>query len=243
MNIECYTITYNEEKIIRYFIDHYKQFCTKIIIYDNESTDNTRDIIKSYKDDSIILESYSSNNTLNDLLYIDIKNNCWKKTSADYVIVVDCDELLYSCNLQEYILSTRHAVYKPTGYDMISEKFPGRGNLTELVKEGVESFNYSKTCIFSPLIISEINFELGCHNSTPINKNGDIITPYCTGNELKLLHYKNLSFDYRYNKHIAYKNRMSTFNKNSGAGIHYMYDKEQQKNEFYNIYNNRKIII
>lgn len=243
MKIECYTIAYNEEKIIGYFIDHYKQFCTKIVIYDNESTDNTRDIIHSYKDDSVVLERYCSNNTLNDSIYLDIKNNCWKNTSADYVIVVDCDELLHCDNLQGYLSTTKHAVYKPTGYDMVSEKFPESGRITELVKEGIESTNYSKLCIFSPSAVSEINYEMGCHNANPIDKNGRPITPYFSGSDLKLLHYKNLSFDYRYSKHLAYKNRMSEFNKNSGAGIHYMYDEDQQKNEFYNIYNNRKIII
>ena len=42
--ITIYTFTYNEELLIKFMIDHYKlRFPNcKIIVYDNESTDNTK---------------------------------------------------------------------------------------------------------------------------------------------------------------------------------------------------------
>ena len=44
MKIACYTITYNEELMLPHFIKHYKQFCDKIVVYDNMSTDRTKEI-------------------------------------------------------------------------------------------------------------------------------------------------------------------------------------------------------
>lgn len=241
--IEVFTITYNEEKIINFFIDHYMQFCSKITVMDNYSTDNTAEIVKSYNSEKIALKYYNSSNSLDDSIYINIKNNCWKDSTADYVIVVDCDEFIYHNNLKSFLNKTRQPVYRPIGFDMVSDNFPPLcGQLTDVITEGVFSSNYSKMCLFSPSKLAGINYELGCHNAQPIDKNNSRVTAF-ESPELKLLHYKNLSFDYRYSKHVEYNKRMSNFNSQTGSGIHYTYSKEQQYNEFVSIYNNRKKII
>ena len=71
MNIDCYTITYNEEKMINFFLNHYSIFCRNITIFDNQSTDNTVNIIKNHKNISnISLYQYDSGDKLNDAIYI-----------------------------------------------------------------------------------------------------------------------------------------------------------------------------
>lgn len=47
MKIEAHIIAWNENETIHLTIKHYQQFCSKIIIYDNYSTDNTRSICES----------------------------------------------------------------------------------------------------------------------------------------------------------------------------------------------------
>jgi glycosyltransferase involved in cell wall biosynthesis len=48
MKIWAYAICWNEEVMLPYYLKHYEKFCEKIIIYDNMSTDNSRNIIKNH---------------------------------------------------------------------------------------------------------------------------------------------------------------------------------------------------
>ena len=92
--VTIYNISFNEEVILQKFIDHYKyQFPNcEIVIYDNQSTDKTKEI--AIKNGCKVLE-YDSNNQIRDDLYLEIKNNCWKKASTDWVLIVDTDEFIY----------------------------------------------------------------------------------------------------------------------------------------------------
>jgi glycosyltransferase involved in cell wall biosynthesis len=40
---------FNEERFLPYFLRHYSTFCDKIFIFDNCSTDKSKEIIKSLK--------------------------------------------------------------------------------------------------------------------------------------------------------------------------------------------------
>ena len=70
--IQIYTICYNEEIILQKFIDHYRlRFPScEITIYDNMSTDNSRQI--AIKNGCKIID-YDSNNEVRNDLYLDIK--------------------------------------------------------------------------------------------------------------------------------------------------------------------------
>lgn len=241
--VEVFTIAYNEEKIIKFFIEHYLKFCNKITIFNNYSTDSTSDIVKSYENNNVHLKFFDTNNSVDDKIYLDIKNNCWKSSEAEYVIIVDSDEFLYHPDIKSFLRETKQALYRPLGYNMVSDEFPsGDDLLVDIIKEGVLAHNYSKMCLFSPAEVSNINYSLGCHNAAPQGKHGNYLLPYIS-DDLKLLHYKNLSFNYRYSKHIEYSKRMSDFNKQTGSGIHYTFDKDQQYNEFLDIFNKRLQVI
>lgn len=56
---------------------HYKKYLPscKITIYDNESTDNSKELALLLGCEVI---TWNSNNIIDDYLYINIKNNCWK---------------------------------------------------------------------------------------------------------------------------------------------------------------------
>lgn len=230
MTIEVFTICYNEEKMLPFFLNHYSSFCDKITIFDNQSTDKTKDLLERFDKCLIDHRMYDTGNTLNDSVYLEIKNNCWKTSKSDYVIVVDCDEFLYHTNLKQYLCDNPHTIYKPTGYDMVCDTFPEGSNILD-IKTGVRSPNYDKLVIFSPSKIGDINYLLGCHQAIPLDITRQNVTPQLS-DELKLLHYKNLSFEYRYQKHVAYLNRLSSFNKDTGSGIHYTFDENTQFSEF-----------
>ena len=92
--IEIFTIIYNEEVILQKFINHYRERFPncEITIYDNMSTDNSRQI--AIKNGCKIID-YDSNNQIRDDLYLEIKNNCWKNANTDWVLIVDTDEFIY----------------------------------------------------------------------------------------------------------------------------------------------------
>lgn len=212
----------------------------KITIFDNESTDSSRDILHNFKEIPIEILQYKTNNTLDDSVYLDIKNNCWKASECDFVIVVDCDEFIYHPNLKKFLEDTNALAYKPNGFNMISEEFPTTYPLFESTVMGEPCSNYSKIALFHSSL-TDINFSLGCHNARPTKHNASIALQ--SDDDLKLLHYKNLSFDYRWDRHQLYKKRFSDFNKKTGAGYHYDFDHDTQYAEFTNLLKNSSKVL
>ena len=46
MKIHLYSVCYNEEIILPYYLNHYSKFVDKITVYDNFSTDSSVEILK-----------------------------------------------------------------------------------------------------------------------------------------------------------------------------------------------------
>ena len=74
--ITIYSICYNEQVMMQFFINHYRNLFPncRIVIYDNYSTDRTEEIALANGCEVI---KYDSNNEIRDDLYLEIKNNCW----------------------------------------------------------------------------------------------------------------------------------------------------------------------
>jgi glycosyltransferase involved in cell wall biosynthesis len=86
-------VTFNEDILMQFSIDFYRKRFPNchIVIYDNDSTDNTINICKS---NNCEIRPYSTNGTIDEQYLVDTKNNCWKNANTDWVIVCDVDELL-----------------------------------------------------------------------------------------------------------------------------------------------------
>lgn len=136
---------------------------------------------------------------LNDELAMKLKNECWRGTDADWVIVADADEILYFPEGAEKTLETYTkrgaAMIKPLGYEMFSDALPtGRGEIYDEIKMGARDDKwYAKPILFTPHKIIESGFGIGAHEATPVLKSGRSIhvgldwpqaTPHCL-----LLHY------------------------------------------------------
>ena len=90
--IEAFIICWNEIDTIQLTIDHYRSFCNQVTFYDNHSDDGTAELILQ---NGCSLVSFGSPGKLEDDQYKEIKNNCWKESNADWVIVCDCDEIIW----------------------------------------------------------------------------------------------------------------------------------------------------
>lgn len=198
-SVDVFALCYNEQHILQAFIDHYKnKFNANIIFHDNESTDSSLNIIKN---NSCEYYTYSSNGQMDEANLLNIKNNCWKQSKADFVIVCDTDEFLEvptdidGCTL-----------IKTRGFDMIGEPDSRLGVFNDI---------YSKKIMFSPKHIQEINYEAGCHFCTPIGK--------IVENEIHalMLHRKYISEEHIIKRYKHYSQRNSQSNRLNGFCLHY----------------------
>jgi len=226
--VTVHMIAYNEEKIIQFMIEKYRKYLPncKIIIYDNESTDNTRQIAL---DNGCSVLSYNTNNELSDSAYLNIKNNCWKSSETNWNILCDCDELaaiteddiIYEEKLGSNIISFE-------GYSLMNNS-----DYIDMYKinYGFQDKSYNKHYLFNKQQIKEINYMPGCHTSNPVAISGFNIK--FSEKKYKALHFKYLSPQYTIERNHLFANRLSQENKDKTWGIHYNFS-DQSVIDFYN---------
>jgi len=229
--VHVYALCWNEEKILPYFLRHYGGIANKIVIYDNESSDRSVEIIRSYPNTEVI--PYSTDEKIDDFRWLGIKNNAWKKSrgKADWVIVVDADEFLFHHDLTGCLKRYRQkgiTISVPVGYEMVSDTFPeSAGMIYDEVKLGVQNNVFDKMCIFDPNAIYEINYNVGCHKAAPRG-----ILNFDINRELKLLHFNFLGLDYLLERYASRKARLSEYQIKHGFGLHFLTPKAEIINWF-----------
>jgi glycosyltransferase involved in cell wall biosynthesis len=242
--VHAYFLCYNEANILPHLLRHYLSFCEKVTIIDNNSTDNSVEIVNSFPNTQIL--EYNSNKELRDDIYIQIKNNVWKnsKNIADYVIVGDADEFLYHEDIISFLTKAYNdnvTIFKPEGYHMVGDEdliLNFDDNIFDKVKEGVKTNVLDKMMIFNCNQINEINYSFGCHAANPV---GNI--KLISDNSLKMLHYKFMGLkDHMYKQKIRGE-RLSDFNKKLGLGTYYLFTEEQQINDYRSYLEKRKKVI
>lgn len=225
--VHYYAVCWNEEKMLPFMFDYYKQFVDRFTLYDNYSDDNSESIILSQA--KAVLQRFSMNGEINDFVYQNIKNNCWKQSrgKADFVIVCDIDEFVYHKDIFQTInllLDENYSVVKPYGYNMYSTEYPiyDAGQLlTDQIKCGVRSHMFDKCILFNPHYIVEVNYEPGAHECHPWGQ----VKQY-RSEDFKLLHYKNIGLDQLLERNRTYAARLSKVNIENNFGMDYL-KKEQ----------------
>ena len=227
--VTVYTVTYNEELIIEFFINHYrKNFPNcKIVIFDNYSTDKTVEIAKSFGCHVIF---YDTNNKFSDKKLIEIKNDCWKDSETEWVVVCDCDELI-QINEEQLKKEQKngHTIFKFNGYNLMNHD----DDILESICYGWPDEAYDKILLFNKTKIKEINYNYGCHESNPVG-----ILKYCKN--YNMFHYNFLGKNYTINRYKKFSERLSEENIELGLSYHYFND-EQQINKLYD--NNKGFLI
>jgi hypothetical protein len=219
--ITIYTITYNEEIVLPFFIEHYrKNFPNcRIVIYDNESTDSTVEIAKKNNCEVIL---YNTNNQISDRTYLDIKNNCWLNSKTHWNIICDCDEF---CDITEHKIIEEDkknvSIINLSGYDMVNLSDDENSIQIRELTNGYKNNFYNKSLIFNKEKILSINYEPGCHKANPIG-----VINY-SDVDFKLLHYKYIGMNYLVLRYELFENRLSDENKKLGWGVHYRQTKEK----------------
>ena len=151
MKIHVYSVCYNEEFMLPYFMKHYLKFADKITVYDKMSTDKSVELMK---ENGIEVIPFQSNNEYCESILLNIRNTCWKNDTSDFVIVCDIDEFIYHPNIIDKFIKYSNngfTIIKPKGFQMMSESLPTTNDqIYDELKNGFFDERYSKPCIFNP---------------------------------------------------------------------------------------------
>jgi glycosyltransferase involved in cell wall biosynthesis len=218
MKVEAHVLAFNESETIHLTVKHYRSICDRIVIYDNFSTDSTREIAEAL---GCEIRPFGIAGVLDDKEYLKVKNHCWKGSDADWVIVCDADEIL-DVTLQDLKTATFYdrTIFKTHGWNVFSNDMPKEswGEITT----GLPDESYSKLILFDPKKIKDINYVYGCHEAKP-----EGVVRY-DDQELTLFHYKHVGGAKRIaDRHALYESRRSDFNKKWKLGFQYSEPREQ----------------
>jgi glycosyltransferase involved in cell wall biosynthesis len=226
MQITIYTVAYNEELMLPFFIKHYRTLFPgcHIVVYDNQSTDRTVEIAKESNCEVI---QYDTDNKISDRKYLEIKNNCWKDSKTDWNIVCDVDELGFLTKEQlEHESGLGTSIIKFTTWDMVNMSEDPTDVSIDSLKYGERNPFYDKSIVFDKSKIFETNFGPGCHEVFP---QGDVVYSL---NQYNMLHYRYIGEDYVVNRYRLFYSRLSEENMELGWGIQYTEKEENIRQSF-----------
>lgn len=226
MRIGLFMPAYNEaytlDQVLRYYR---KQGITEIFLFDNGSTDETREIAMQH--DAITLDTRAAG--LDDRNYLYIKNDYWKRhrDDFDFIICCDADEVLFHpLGLANALEKETGSIIHPIGWNVYSESAPDKADILK-VSTGFPDPNFSKCVCFDPKRIESINYGWGAHGCNPT---GDV---EYSANDYYLLHVRCLGGAQRMiDRHRAYSERMSEFNRVHGLGFHYLRSDQEIQQEW-----------
>jgi len=179
MKVFAYVLCYNEAQILPFAMRNLLSFADKVTVYDNMSTDSSREIAAAHGAEVV---TFDTDGWIDNFAYTDIREHCWKKdrAAADWVVVCDMDEFLYSAEgVRETLATLRESgttLPSTNGFRMVSGALPpddGSLQLYSVAKRGNYAPNFSKPSVFDPKRIREIGYSSGAHYCNPI---GDVVT-------------------------------------------------------------------
>lgn len=209
--------------MLPHFIRHYRERFPgcRIIVYDNCSTDATARIARLWGCEVV---RYNTNNQLDDLTYLEIKNHAWQCQEPGWVLVADCDEL---CDIDEASLLREEAagasMIRFRGYNMVNMS---DDLCVERITHGVADDMYSKSYLFDARRVRSINYEPGCHVCRP---EGDAVYSDCA---YPCYHYRYINLGMMTSRYQRNSIRMSAHNRRHGMGSQYHRKQQELASEF-----------
>jgi glycosyltransferase involved in cell wall biosynthesis len=221
MRVHLYTTFWNEMAMLGFFFRHYEPWVERFVCFDDGSTDGSREYLLSKRNVEVrpfpraVPDSFNRSKKM-------LFDNCWKESrgSADWVIVLDIDEFLCHPSIEAYLQSCRQrgiTCIPSLGFEIITDTFPdAEENLARSRTRGAPNRWYCKLGLFDPEAIDGIDLMFGSHSA---KMTGRVILP--ERDELLLLHYKKLGFDYFLPRTAALRARRGSRDVAEGLGHHY----------------------
>lgn len=245
MIVHLHTLVYNEIDRLPFAIPYWEKCATHVFVYLMKSSDDgSREYLEQFKDFVEICEIDDSDG-FNDSRNQELKNNVWKKSRgiADFVIVTDFDEFVYSPNWEEelkYMKEHNYTIVSPEifhlgTYENVIDKYKGNKNifLHKIIGKGVYDNGFGKHCIFNPNEIQEINYSPGAHICHPIGN-----VKYYDKKRLVLFHAKYLGKKWFLERENILQARLSVTNLRKGHGVQYLWNDDKKIEGFEKMVNN-----
>jgi hypothetical protein len=237
--LEVFTTSWNEpetvEKLIKWYRDRVPG--CKITLFDNDSefTDGCQ-IGGICFTNGVTMHTFSTEDKMDELTLISLRNNCWTKSAAKFIIVCDSDELvditeqdLLDCNDGEL-----WNLCKCNGVELFGHTGADKG-----VFYGVESEGYSKSVLFHRDSVVSMNFAPGSHTCNPTMQIG--VQPKWNPNKVNLFHTKWQDWDYGIERQHAIREKgISADSKQKGWNFHYSLPDSAHEEYFNNGYAKRE---
>ena len=91
--MEVLTMVYNEEKILPYFLKHYEHYDRINVLYETDSDDRSLEILNSHE--NVVVRPVHIAGGLDDMQKVALVNDAIAECRADWLVVVDSDELIF----------------------------------------------------------------------------------------------------------------------------------------------------
>jgi hypothetical protein len=233
MKVHLYTIVWNEEDMLGFFFRHYDRVVDHYIVYDNGSTDRTRDMLAKRANVTVRPFNFSYPDS-----YVfsaqALHDSMWKESRgrADWVIMTAVDELLYhSFGLRRYL---RWAAWlnitavPALAFEIVTDRFPdGHANLVREHHFGAPLDHYNKLSVFNPNAIEETHYAVGRHTAAPTGR-----LRYPKADRLLMLHYKFLGMDYVARRYSLLGSQLGSVDRQNKHGYQYDFDRAKLQAEF-----------
>lgn len=247
-NIKLYgmTLVYNESKMIPYIMPYYERLgFDKLVIYDNESTDNSVELLKQYP--FVEIRTFKTNGK-NNRIQSELKSNFYKEfidSKNTWLYISDFDEVIYyNGNFKDYLQKKNNEGYtclNQTMFELLSDVFPNISD-GKLIHEKCKFGNIwndvsggAKMTLFKVDNIKNMQYSPGAHT---VNVQAKSECKSLNHQEIKSFHIKYIDYNYCFEKTKNASSRRSIEDKNKGFGI--QYNKLNNQDEFKTFWNNKK---
>ena len=188
MRIRVYTVAHNEIEMMPFFMRHYQQFASEIIVYDDASTDDTARFCRSHGADVRQYPHVGMDDiTLSQFASVTYREAMGK---ADWIMWVDADEFIYHPDVRGLLrgyLAAGVELPRIEGWQMVHPSFPqddGR-HIWEIVTKGSLSDGFSKPVVLQPHV--RLRWDSGKHKAfLPVP------AARSEAADLKLMHFREL---------------------------------------------------
>ncbi|GEP03909.1 glycosyltransferase [Methylobacterium oxalidis] len=223
--VHLYTVCWDEADMLGFFFRHYDSFVDRYVVYDDGSTDGSREILAAHP--KVELRAFTRVEAESFVLsHKAMQDEAWKESRdvADWVVVTAIDEHLHVRGraMAGYLAeqaSLGVTLVPALGFDMNHPEMPDdHGLLVDRVTRGRPRIAFNKLSVFKPEALRKSGFGPGRHAAEP---QGDLRLP--ARDELMLWHYKHLGFARNAAREAAQAERLGRVDRVQGYGRHYLW--------------------
>jgi hypothetical protein len=161
------------------------------------------------------------------------RNNIWKGSQADWVIIPDTDEFI-QITPADLCRSQLDNIFKCYAYQMVGDSL----DIDTICYGARTGDGFDRTCIFKPQEIKDINWDMGAHNSQPQAFKCLIWSSL----RPVLFHMKYFSKQYLIDRNKGLGMRLSALDHKNRWSYHYRWGKNQLDKEFADLEKKKQLV-